>query len=376
MTTYRRKYLTALAATAVVAVGLNACGGGGGGPVSGGGQVTPENVDLSDMTAGFMAGVGTVQVAAGRSAVHGDIEFSCAAGGADCEVMVMVDANGAITATSTGGMVTAMNSTAYDDRLATMHPFVGKWAGDWPGGARTVITVTSVSADGQVTGTYRHQERGGQPFILEVSPGGPVTASIQNDVLSFSFGQSTFEFTKTKEDTLSFAFQFSPDAQMVSIDVDRQDADGMMPTDVPSADALANVIDLVANDSRQDVSRNYVSGHWWRSHEIGAQQAAVTGTYSGGQFVNAIVSHDDNGQLQHNVAVVQINALQESDPRATALRYINTYEAPEETGGSDQLHARDIRPRAWLGVAGDRTDRRLRQRRRPKHLCCNRRAAK
>ena len=99
----------------------------------------------------------------------------------------------------------------------------------------------------------------------------------------------------------------------------------LMPTDVPSAEALANVIDLVANDSRQDLFGNYVSGHFWRSHNIGAQQAAVTGTYRGGQFVNAIVSHDDNGQLQHNVAVVQINALQESDPRTTACRSIHQH---------------------------------------------------
>ena len=265
-------------------------------------RIRPMAVNLSPVTAGFMAGAGTVQVAAGQSVVHGDVEFGCAAGGADCEVMVMEDANGDITAISTGGMVSAMNSDAYTDRLATMHPVVGKWAGDWPGGARTVVTITSVSADGQVTGTYRHQERGGQPFILELSPDGPVTASIENGVLSFSFGQSTFEFTESAEDTLSFTFQFSPDAQMVSIDVDRQDADGMMATDVPSAEALANVIDLVANDSRQDVFGNYVGGWWLRTHEIGAQQAAVTGTYSGGQYVNAIVSHDDNGQLQHNVA--------------------------------------------------------------------------
>ena len=244
-----------------------------------------------------------------------------------------VDANGDITATSTGGMVTAINSTAYDDRLATMHPVVGKWAGDWPGGARTVLTITSVSADGQVTGTYRHQERGGQPFVLEISPDGPVTASIQNGVLSFSFGQGTFEFTQTAEDTLSFTFQFSPDSPMVTVGVDRQDADGMMPTDVPSADALANVIDLVANDSRRDVLGNYVSGHWWRSHEIGAKQAAITGTYTGGQYVNAIVSHDDSGQLQHNVAVLQINPLQQADPQVQIGRYINTYNAPEELEG-------------------------------------------
>ena len=293
----------------------------------------PLRVDLAPVTAGFMAGVGIVQVAAGQSVVHGDIEFGCAAGGADCEVMVMEDANGDITAISTGGMVSAMNSDAYTDRIATMHPVVGKWAGDWPGGARTVLTITSVSADGQVTGTYRHQERGGQPFILELSPDGPVTASIENGVLSFSFGQSTFEFTESAEDTLSFTFQFSPDAQMVSVDVDRQDADGMMASDVPSQEALANVIDLVANDSRQDSVGNYVGGWFRRSHEIGAQQAAVTGTYQGGQWANAIVSHDDNGQLQHNVAVLQINPLQQADPQVQIGRYINTYNAPEELEG-------------------------------------------
>ena len=329
MTASSKRYLTAFVATAVLALGLYGCGGGGGdGPVTMPPPEMPEDVDLSSVTAGFTAGAGNVQVAAGQSAIHGDVEFSCAAGGADCAVVVEVDANGAITATSTGGMVTAMNSDAYTaritpmavdlasvtagfmagadtvqvpagqsvdhgdiafscatsgadcevtvavdangditaastggmvtamnsdaytNRIATMHPVVGKWAGDWPGGARTVLTITSVSTDGQVTGTYRHQERGGQPFILEISPGGPVTASIQNGVLSFSYGQGTFEFTETTEDTLSFTFQFSPDAQMVSVDVERQDADGMMPSDVPSAEALANVIDLVANDSR------------------------------------------------------------------------------------------------------------------------------
>ena len=68
-----------------------------------------------------MAGAGTVQVAAGQSVNHGDIEFTCAAGGADCEVMVMMDANGGITATSTGGMVTASDAsdpnTLADQRL-------------------------------------------------------------------------------------------------------------------------------------------------------------------------------------------------------------------------------------------------------------------
>lgn len=107
----------------------------------------------------------------------------------------------------------------------------------------------------------------------------------------------------------------------------------MMPSDVPSAGALANVIDLVANDNRQDAFGNYVGGWRWRSHEIGAQQAAVSGTYRGGQYVSAIVSHDDDGQLQHNVAVFQQNALQASDPWIGVGRYISTYEAPEALEG-------------------------------------------
>ncbi|MDE0055456.1 MAG: hypothetical protein OXT64_14575 [Gammaproteobacteria bacterium] len=331
----RRNLSLASAATLLLALGLFGCGGGGGNdPMTGGVQATPEEVDLSNVTPGFRAGAGTVQVAAGQSVVHGDIEFSCAAGGADCTVELEVSTDGALNATSTGGMVTAINSTAYDDRIATMHPVVGEWAGDWPGGARTVLTITSVSSDGQVTGTYRHQERGGQPFVLDISPDGPVTASLQNGVLSFSYGQSTFDFTQTAEDTFSFTFQFNPDAQMVSIVVDRQDADGMMPTDVPSAEALANVIDLVANDSRQDALGNYISGWSWRSANLGgAQQAAVSGTHRGGGYAQVIVSHDDSGQLQHNVSVWPTAPLQAADPWITAARYINTYQAPEVLDG-------------------------------------------
>ena len=72
------------------------------------------NVDLSRVTPGFMAGAGTVTIMAGESEVHGDIEFSCAAGGDGCEVMVRVGSGGTITATKTGGTVTAMNSDAYN----------------------------------------------------------------------------------------------------------------------------------------------------------------------------------------------------------------------------------------------------------------------
>ena len=55
------------------------------------------NVDLSRVTPGFMAGAGTVTIMAGESEVHGDIEFSCAAGGDGCVVMVRVGSGGTIT---------------------------------------------------------------------------------------------------------------------------------------------------------------------------------------------------------------------------------------------------------------------------------------
>ena len=44
------------------------------------------------------------------------------------------------------------------------------------------------------------------------------------------------------------------------------DGDGMMP---PSPQALANAVDLVANDSRQDANQEYIGGDWYRSHDIG-----------------------------------------------------------------------------------------------------------
>ena len=118
MTEFSRKYITAFASAAVLALGLYGCGGGGDdGMVS---QMAPEDVDLSDVTAGFMAGADTLEIDAGQSVTHGDIEFSCAAGGDDCTVMVMVDANGAVTAASTGGTVTAMNSAEYQSAITPM----------------------------------------------------------------------------------------------------------------------------------------------------------------------------------------------------------------------------------------------------------------
>ena len=117
-----KRYMTAFAAAALIAVAVSACGGGGGG--GGGGTTvappTPEDVALRGLTSGFMANAGTVTIEAGQSTDHGDIAFACATGGADCEVMVMVEANGDVTATSTGGTVTATNSDDYEISLTPM----------------------------------------------------------------------------------------------------------------------------------------------------------------------------------------------------------------------------------------------------------------
>ena len=119
-----KRYMTAIAAAALIAVAVSACGGGGGGngptPPPPPPPPPPTDVDLSRATSGFMANAGTVTIEAGQSTDHGDIAFACATGGDDCEVMVMVDSGGAISATSTGGMVTAMNSDAYQRAVTPM----------------------------------------------------------------------------------------------------------------------------------------------------------------------------------------------------------------------------------------------------------------
>ena len=122
MTVPVNKYMIAFAAAVLIAVAVSACGGGGGPPVNG---PMPSDVDLSRVTPGFMAGAGTVTVEAGQSEVHGDIEFSCAAGGRDCEVMLTVDDDGILRAESTGGTVTAMNSDDYDRRVSIREAIAG-----------------------------------------------------------------------------------------------------------------------------------------------------------------------------------------------------------------------------------------------------------
>ncbi len=112
----------AMAAMAAAALALAGCGGGGSSSSGGMQAPTPERVSLASVTMdgeGYMAPAATgddpITIEAGASRTSGSVTFMCAAGGEDCTVTVAD--NG--TVTSTGGMVTAMNSSTYQTALNT-----------------------------------------------------------------------------------------------------------------------------------------------------------------------------------------------------------------------------------------------------------------
>ena len=136
------------------------------------------------------------------------------------------------------------------------------------------------------------------------------------------------------------------------------DADRTIPEPMPGA--LANAIDLVANDSRHDASRDYIGGTWYRAHEGGyGQNGTVVMTHGQGEYASAAVSHDEDGNLRHNVAVIDIAPAQEADPRVRFGRYIDTREDPQHSARRDRFRNSKVRARSWLGLAGNGADRRL-----------------
>ena len=231
-----------------------------------------------------------------------------------------------------------------------------------------------------------------------------ISVTIENGVLRFSYEGFTFEITLTEEESLQLTIDVDTETQSVTIVLDRHDDDmeddmmaddddmmaddddmmadddDMMASDPPSPTALANIIDLVANDIRQNEYGEYISGWWWRTQPVdvgdndvgsGVPQAVVSGTYDGGGWANVVASYDDNGQLQHNVAIFRMYPRQEADPRAVPVRYINTQETPEgaravgrEAPVGLEGVTRSTRPISdhgtWIGVAGDRARGRLR----------------
>ena len=176
MTVFTKIYPTAIAATAVLALGLYGCGGGGGlvtGPDRDEKPLMPENVDLSDVTPGYMAGADTLEIDAGQSVVHGDVEFTCAAGGDDCTVTIAADG----TATSTGGMVTAMNSAAYTARITPMAVDLAPVTAGFTAGAGTVQVPAGQSV---VHGDVKFTCAAGGPdceVVVAVDANGAVSAT-------------------------------------------------------------------------------------------------------------------------------------------------------------------------------------------------------
>ena len=75
--------------------------------------VTP-TVDMSMVTAGLIITAGTFTILPGESRDQYDATFTCPAGGMSCEVTVADDG----TATSAGGLATAMNSVPGNAKLA------------------------------------------------------------------------------------------------------------------------------------------------------------------------------------------------------------------------------------------------------------------
>ena len=113
----RLRLIATLAAAALL---VTACSGGSGSstlptpPPPPPPPPMPSDVSLTNVTPGYMAlAAGSLDISAGGSMDHGDVTFTCAAGGDACTVTVAAD--GAVTAT--GGTVTAMNSPAYQARL-------------------------------------------------------------------------------------------------------------------------------------------------------------------------------------------------------------------------------------------------------------------
>ena len=103
--------------TVTLALAVSGCGGGSSSKTPTAPTPTPVTVSMAMVTedgAGYMVPqAGNFTIAAGGTMTRGSVTFTCAAGGDDC--MVMVAADGMVT--STGGMVTAMNSMAYQAAL-------------------------------------------------------------------------------------------------------------------------------------------------------------------------------------------------------------------------------------------------------------------
>lgn len=369
--------ILSLVVVAALALTLSACGGGGGnGPVTD--MPMPKAVNLDSVAANAMrpATEEPIVIAPGQSTVHGDVAFSCAAGGPTCMVAVAEDG----TASSTGGMVTATNSEAFVQRT-TVANAIGV-----AGAAVNALSLTS--SDAQVAAA--------ESLLVAAKTaleGATALSMADRDALNGRI--QTVETTLVQirmaiADARYSIMELEPTIEAISAAIDKaefltdalsrtsSDADvgvveallenvratleafppgaildplywrlrivemtlASIKTDIAAhRAAVANAIDLAANDNRQDELGEFIGGRWWREPGIGGQQASVTRSYDGGGSVNAILSYDETGQLQHNVAIFQNKSyqlLETTDIRVRvdrAGRHINTREDPQELEG-------------------------------------------
>ena len=372
------KYITTFAATAVLTLGLYGCGGGGGdGPMTGDPK-TPEDVDFSDVTTGFMAVAGTVLVAAGQSVDHGDIEFSCAAGGPDCMIEVEVGTDGTVSATSTGGMVTAMNSDAYSARITPTAVDLSSMTAGFMAAAGTVQVAAGQSV---VHGDIEFNCAAGGAdceVAVEVNANGDITAtSTGGMVTAMNSDAYNMRLTPVAVDLASVTAGFMAGAGTVTIAAGQSvvhgdiefscaaggadcavivmvDANGVitatstggmvtamnstayddrLATMQPSPAALANAIDLIASWATRDADGNAISNWWWRTTPFSGKHNTLAHQHKYGENPDVIVSHDDSGQLQFSIAIRQnsvVPPLQTtSDFEVRANRNIDTYDSGE-----------------------------------------------
>ena len=370
-----------LVVLATLALALSACGGGGGnGPVTD--EPMPAAVNLDDVAANAMrpATDEPIVIAPGQSIVHGDVAFLCAAGGPACMVTVAGDG----TASSTGGMVTATNSEAYAQRVTVANAI---------GMAETAINALSLtSSDAEVAAVESllaaaktalegatalsmvdRDALNGRIQTVETTLGevkariAHALSELEQAILEISAAIDEAEFrtaalSRTSSDTDVIAVEALLANLRTALDAFPPPPGAVRPaalldplywrlqivemtlasikTDIAThRAAVANVIDMAANNNRQDELGEFVGGWWRREPGIGGQQASVTRSYDGGGSVNVILSHDESGQLQHNVAIFQNNSYQLVETTDIRVRmdrvgrYINTYEDPQELEG-------------------------------------------
>lgn len=98
------------------------------------------------------------------------------------------------------------------------------------------------------------------------------------------------------------------------------DGDGMLRGD---SAALANIIDLVANNGRMDEDGNHIGAWAWRQYSSVSPEVMVNHTFRDGGNMGLAVWHDNNGDLQI-AATVYRNQPLSTAPYAGSYRYINT----------------------------------------------------